>query len=54
MKKVRNGFRDGDAGTVEVGCYHWRVERAGKSRRYPPQRTRLSGIRGCAYRLVRR
>ena len=34
---VCNGFLHGDAGTVEVGCYHRRVERARKRRRYPPQ-----------------
>ena len=36
-KKVCNAFLEADAVTVEVSSYHRRVERAGKSRRHPPQ-----------------
>ena len=41
------GSVDGDAGTVEVGCYHRRVERARKSRRYPPQNSAIGCSRVC-------
>jgi putative drug exporter of the RND superfamily len=50
----RNGFPYLDAGTVEVRSYHWCVERTRKGRRYPPHRTRLSGVCRCAYRFERR